>query len=327
MAAHGLLGRAASLNSAEELTLATLLINGSFDYSSRFLFNIDTINFTAPAIAVFSGTQLYGNQLIPNQAVDGSSGLNWIVVNSGIQGFSAAGWTFTNWESTDRLIVNGSQWGETLVGSSRNDIIRGNAGSDTIRGGAGKDIVEGGTGSDNLDGGANTDTLSYEHSAFAVTVNLGTNSVSGGDAAGDRIAGFENVIGSNASDRLTGNAGNNFLTGGYGADILTGGGGADRFNYTDVSNSLPGGPEDIITDFSQGQHDQIRLAAIDAIAGGFNDAFRFIGTAGFQHAGDLRYIRGFGQTVIQGDINGDGRADFEITLTGSFILTGDDFIL
>jgi serralysin len=307
--------------------LATLLINGSFDYSSRFLFNIDTVDFTASAIAVFSGTQFYGNQLRANLAVDGSSGQNWIVVNSGIQGFSAAGWTFSNWENTDRLIVNGSLWSETLVGSSRNDIIRGNAGSDTIRGGAGNDIVEGGTGSDDLDGGANFDTLSYEHSAYAVTVNLATNTVSGGDAAGDRIAGFENVIGGYASDRLTGNAGSNALTGGYGADILTGGGGADRFNYTDVSHSLAGGPEDIITDFSQSQHDQIRLAAIDAIAGGFNDAFRFIGTAGFQQAGDLRYIRGIGHTVIQGDIDGDGRADFEITLTGSYILTGGDFIL
>jgi hypothetical protein len=33
------------------------------------------------------------------------------------------------------------------------------------------------------------------------------------------------------------------------------------------------------------------------------------------------------KTIISGDINGDGRADFQIELTGLKTLTGADFIL
>jgi len=55
-------------------------------------------------------------------------------------------------------------------------------------------------------------------SSAAVTVNLATRAVSGGDAQGDTISGFEDVIGSRYSDHLTGSAGVNRIGGG--ADTL-----------------------------------------------------------------------------------------------------------
>ena len=84
--------------------------------------------------------------------------------------------------------------------------INGGEGADTITGGGGDEIIEGGAGGDVLDGGAGTnDTLSYEHSAAGVTVDLSGQSFadpSGGDAAGDTISNFENVIGSGHDDAI-----------------------------------------------------------------------------------------------------------------------------
>ncbi|MCA9788220.1 MAG: hypothetical protein KC462_00530, partial [Cyanobacteria bacterium HKST-UBA05] len=58
-------------------------------------------------------------------------------------------------------------------------------------------------GADTLTGGTGTDTLDYSADAAGVTINLSTNSASGGDAAGDTISGFENVIGGTGDDTLS----------------------------------------------------------------------------------------------------------------------------
>ena len=60
-----------------------------------------------------------------------------------------------------------------------------------------------------------------------VTINLANGTASGGDATGDTIINFRNVIGTNAADDLTGDSNDNVLTGGYGDDLLTGGAGKD----------------------------------------------------------------------------------------------------
>jgi Ca2+-binding RTX toxin-like protein len=64
-----------------------------------------------------------------------------------------------------------------------------------------------------------------------VTVNLGTGSGSGGDAAGDTIANFENVIGSANADNITGDSADNVIEGGAGADTIDGAGGTDTASY------------------------------------------------------------------------------------------------
>ena len=58
-----------------------------------------------------------------------------------------------------------------------------------------------------------------------MNVNLDTGAVSGGDAAGDTISGFETLIGSSKADTLTGSAGDERIEGGAGNDLITGGGG------------------------------------------------------------------------------------------------------
>jgi len=91
-----------------------------------------------------------------------------------------------------------------------------------------------------LIGGTGTDTLTYKGSDAGVTVNLATGAASGGDAQGDTISGFENLIGSANDDNLTGDGnantldgrgGDDVLIGGAGADVLDGGSGTDTASY------------------------------------------------------------------------------------------------
>jgi len=74
----------------------------------------------------------------------------------------------------------------------------------------------------------------------------------------------------------------------------------------------------------------IDLSAIDAVGpGGANDAFTFVGTGPFAGAGSLRFqlLAGKGITRVEGDIDGDGIADFRIDLTGQLTLTDTNFVL
>ncbi|MDQ1195402.1 cadherin domain-containing protein [Agrobacterium sp. SORGH_AS 787] len=121
---------------------------------------------------------------------------------------------------------------ENIAGSIYDDRLTGSFAANVMSGGSGNDVIEGLAGADTLDGGAGTDTVSYAHSAAAVTVDLQltTAQVSGGDAAGDILSGFEDILGSAFSDRLTGNSGANTLTGGDGDDVLAGLGGADTLD-------------------------------------------------------------------------------------------------
>jgi hypothetical protein len=77
--------------------------------------------------------------------------------------------------------------------------------------------------------------------------------------------------------------------------------------------------------------DQIDLSAIDAETGPGNQAFTFIGTALFSNTkGQLRVQKAGSTAIVQGDVNGDGAADFAVTLlnfTNLSTLTAIDFVL
>ena len=120
---------------------------------------------------------------------------------------------------------------ENLEGSAFDDGLFGDNGVNDIRGLLGDDVIEGGAGGDVLDGGAGNDLLSYYSSSAAVTVDLNLLTASGGDAQGDTISNFEDLIGSQFADVLTGNNGDNILEGGAGADVLDGWNGNDAVSY------------------------------------------------------------------------------------------------
>ena len=103
------------------------------------------------------------------------------------------------------------------------------------------DVLKGGVGADSIDGGGGSDTASYEDSSAAVTVNLLTNTNTGGDAAGDTLVSIENIIGSAFADTLTGNAGNNIISGLAGADTINGGDGNDTLDGGSGADAMNGG--------------------------------------------------------------------------------------
>jgi len=116
---------------------------------------------------------------------------------------------------------------ENLTGSGRDDVLTGDAFANRIDGSGGNDTVDGGAGADALSGGAGTDAVTYAASNAAVRVDLSAGTGSGGDAQGDTLVDFENVIGSRFADVLRGDAGDNALSGGDGNDVFDGGLGAD----------------------------------------------------------------------------------------------------
>ena len=91
-----------------------------------------------------------------------------------------------------------------------------------------------------FDGSGADSTVSYRNSPSKVIANLGTDSGLLGYAAGDNLAGIENLIGSNHADRLTGDGGVNTLIGGRGNDYLFGGAGNDILYGTSGINVMEG---------------------------------------------------------------------------------------
>jgi Ca2+-binding RTX toxin-like protein len=158
----------------------------------------------------------------------------------------------------------------------------------------------------------------------AVTLK-GLNNILGG-------VGDDKLIGSTGANVLTGGRGDDFLTGGAGKDRLTGGAGADHFVFRSKTDSVVGADRDVISGFSS--IDLIDLSAIDAKSGSGNDTFRFIKSADFNdRAGELHFVKvdksgtSDDYTRVEGDINGDGKADFQIAIKGLHTLTASDFAL
>jgi Ca2+-binding RTX toxin-like protein len=185
---------------------------------------------------------------------------------------------------------------ETCLGETGHDRLDGGAGHDRLYGNSGNDTVAAGTGDDSLWGSTGQDRLD----------------------------------GGSGNDSLKGDAGNDWVIGGLGRDKLWGGSGRDVFDFNSVEESKVGSQRDIIYDFRSGQ-DRIDLRGIDAneLRKG-NQKFSWTGTdgpflfpkesaaflkAGFTgRTGELRYDRG----LLMGDTDGDGKADFQIKIVGSF---------
>ena len=157
-----------------------------------------------------------------------------------------------------------------------------------------------------------------------------------GTSGADRLTGDarDNYIeGQAGNDVLKGEAGNDTIYGEAGRDVMTGGTGNDIFLFKAVTDmGSTAATRDVINDFVKGQ-DKIDLSAIDANGKLTGDqAFSFLAgdNQAFTHkAGEVawRIDAAHNQTVIQGDMNGDGVHDFEIQLTGQIHLGSGDFIM
>ncbi len=258
---------------------------------------------------------------------------------------------------TGNFIGYGNTENNQVIGGNGNDFLYGIAGNDRVIGGSGNDYLDGGIGADNMSGGLGndsyivddigdvvgelvdqgTDTVQTTLASYSLTANvenlnyIGTGNFTGnGSAVANTIftqGGNDIVNGLAGNDVISTRAGTDVINGGAGRDIMTGGADADRFVFSSAADTAVG-QADRITDFSSAQGDLIDLSAIDAINGGANNAFTFIGSGAFTNvAGQLRVFTQSGNTFVVGDTNGDGVADFQIQVDGIVPLTGTDFIL
>ena len=223
----------------------------------------------------------------------------------------------------------GGAGSDLLWGGTEDDLGRGDAGDDLIDAGSGRDTVAGGSGADVLDGGGDAgDTLSYADSRRGVVVALQDNAVTlarGGDAQGDQITGFTDVIGSRANDRITmvdrtaagpanqihGGGGNDRIAtgggqdlayGGTGNDAMTGEMGDDSLWGDDGADKLTGGyGQDMLTGGSEA--DQFIFNTTNDSSGLLPDTITDFSTAD----GDLINLH-----MIDADTSLDGNQDFQL---------------
>ena len=206
----------------------------------------------------------------------------------------------------DTILNTGKMTGNVMLNDG-NDVFDTRSGtfSGQLDAGAGADKLYGSSKADTFDGGADNDKI-YGY------------------------AGSDKLTGGDGDDYISGGDGNDKISGGLGKDKLLGGAGADTFIFKALAEStVAAAGRDLILDFSQSQKDRIDLSSIDAKASTPTDnSFTFIGKAAFhQKEGELRYKISGGDTLIYGDVNGDGTSDFKIVLDGSFTLKATDFIL
>ncbi len=216
----------------------------------------------------------------------------------------------------------GDAAGDTLTGIEN---LAGSAFADTLTGDGNANILTGGAGGDTLNGGNGTDTASYAGSTAAVTVDLATNSNSGGDAAGDTLTSIENLIGSSHADTLTGNSSVNMLSGGDGNDILDGGAGSDTLqggsgsDTVSYANSTTAISLSLLTSiFTGGDAEGDMLSSIENIIGSAHADY-IVGDVGANTlnggAGNDILVGGDGaDTLIGGD--GTDTADYSARTSG-----------
>lgn len=189
----------------------------------------------------------------------------------------------------------GTAFADRIGGRGGNDVIDGAGGNDRLTGDAGNDRLTGGTGNDRLEGGIGADSLA----------------------------------GSAGNDTLLGGAGADRLIGGAGRDIMAGGladGATDVFVFASIADSRPGAAtRDVIQNFVSGR-DDIDLSGIDAnTTRAGNQAFTFNGATAKANA--VWFVDIGSDLVLRGDVNGDGRADFEIQLAALNQIRAGDFLL
>jgi Ca2+-binding RTX toxin-like protein len=178
--------------------------------------------------------------------IDGRGGFDELIYNIGDHGDLGIVMDFTigtvrdTWGETDTFTgieaVRATLQADRVTGSDQpEERYRLLAGADTVDGGGGIDLID------------HSRDAVYGGSA-GVTVDLGAGYAIDGWGDRDSLAGIEEVIGTEAADRLIGDAGANLLEGLGGDDTLQGGGGDDTLDAGDGGRDLliPGAGADLV---------------------------------------------------------------------------------
>jgi Ca2+-binding RTX toxin-like protein len=299
-----------------------------------------TINGSSDAEAIF-GASSFSNKLY------GGSG------GDGLYGGSKNDYLYGG-DGND--ILSGLGGNDHIYGGPNNpiddphrDYLNGGAGVNVLAGGPGPDVYfdyvlpldviveKPNEGIDELDTKfnrtlpANVEILDLLGKNVNGTGNASNNQIKGtsGNNQLSGQGGNDTLQGEGGTDVLKGGSGKDILNGGPGHDMLYGGPGPDRFDFNNVNESAVGLHHDAVQDFSEAQQDRIDLTGIDANTHKVgNQPFHFIGAGHFSSnvahhvCGELRYAN----HLLQSDVNGDGKPDFEIHVNLA-TLVKSDFLL
>lgn len=176
--------------------------------------------------------------------------------------------------------------------------LTGGGGDENWVGTAFADLMSGFNGDDSVNGGAGNDTL---------------------------LGGKANDIlwGDDGNDTFSGGFGNDTLVGGSGRDKLMGGFGRDVFVFNMDSDSPNNNSRDVVVDFDSSV-DKISVSFDYKVGNGFIGTANFSGTMAVHGEAEIRFNTA--TSLILGDSDGDGKADFSIKLMGVTALTAEDFI-
>ncbi|MBD2412705.1 hypothetical protein FACHB389_27325 [Nostoc calcicola FACHB-389] len=178
---------------------------------------------------------------------------------------------------TENDTLDGGTGNDSLIGGTGTDTFKGSQGNDSINGGDGTDTADysqlnqaitlssvgiiqkaGGLGQDqlfkveriiaNANVANNTINASQASAGVSIIVNLQTqslavNNVPGLGTLSFTAINFDNVVGTNANDKITGDSQSNLLSGNSGNDTLDGGAGNDTLDGGLGNDTLNGGTE------------------------------------------------------------------------------------
>jgi len=274
-----------------------------------------------------------------------------VVIENANEGFdiikSSVSFSLVGYSNIEQLRLTGTADGNLTGNSDVNNLV-GNPGANVLDGNGGGDHLKGGLGNDTYIIRDFGDSIVEFAGAGDDTVKAATNYVLGLNGDGTPVeiehlwtidasattaidltgnAFSHDIQGNNGVNGLTGGTGNDVIIGHGAGDLLAGGGGNDTFVYTAATDSLLA-DRDFINDFSTG--DRIDFSGFDANSNAAGtQGFTFIGTSGFTGvAGQLNAQEsapGSSIWLVSGDIDGDGTADFQITVLTDHALTLADF--
>ena len=254
-------------------------------------------------------------------------------------GGTAQGDTFSLVEN-----VNGSAFGDVLIGNNAANRLRGERGNDVLKGGGGADTMVGGVGNDwyLVDNAADkiveainqgSDSLNASTS-YSLAAGVSVETMRTADPSAKTAI---NLAGNDFANTLQGNAGNNVLNGRGGSDTmqgfagndtLAGGGGRDSFLFDTAPNAATNA--DIITDFSV-PDDTIRLEneVFTALTttGVLNPNVFHIGVGAADATDRIIYNSRTGALIYDHNGNTAGGATQFATLATRLAMTYADFVV
>ena len=317
------------------VNLATGIATGSDAKNDTFI-NIENVTGSA------QGDTLTGNSganaltgLAGNDTIDGGVDLNATIIDKLIGGLGNDTYLVRDTKDSVTEAVNqgtdtvqSSAAAHTLSANVDNLVLLEIGGAINGTGNALNNVVTGNSFANVLSGGGGIDVVSYANATGPVKVNLALTVAQNTVGAGtDKIAAFENLIGSGFADTLTGSSIANVIDGGLGGDTMAGGLGNDTYIVDNAG--------DVVTEITNQGTDTVVVKASGpttfelSIPSRVNiENVTYLGSAGFTSTGNAlaNVIKGgSGTDILSGAAGNDrleasqGAADAKVD-----VLTGGD---